>query len=189
MINIENNTLNNEVMSNKIMNAELTNSTSENYDMQQLMNIVGENAISTGQIALSVKNINKQMGIMSIQMNDLADDMSSVKGEIEILKLNEEVTTNQQETITKTAKRRVSEILNYDDSDMARYFRTFIGRCYSNARRYAGLGSKISMTKKGDYQRVIDYIEAWIPINGCAELKAEVDRKAEANRIARELGY
>lgn len=53
----------------------------------------------------------------------------------------------------------------------------------------AGLGSKIARTKKGDFQRCIDYIESWIPSCGCAELRNKADKKAEARRKARELGY
>lgn len=42
---------------------------------------------------------------------------------------------------------------------------------------------------KGDYQRVIDYIEAWIPKCGCAELKLEADKRAESRRKAKGMGY
>lgn len=169
---------------NKMDNNQIatTNSLNNNYDMQQLMNI-------TGSIGMSVQNMNNQMGILTTKLNNMSDDISGVKGDIEQLKLNEEVTTTQQETITESAKKRVLEVLNYDEFDRAKYFRTFIGRLYTDTRRNAGLGSKIARTKKGDFQRVIDYIEAWIPVNGCANLKQECDIRAENNRKAKELGY
>lgn len=59
----------------------------------------------------------------------------------------------------------------------------------TRSRKYAGLGSKISRTRKGDFQRCINYIEAWIPSCGCAKLKSEADEKAEAKRKAKSLGY
>lgn len=175
-------------MENQMM--VVNNNGNGDYNMQQLMNLIGHNADITGQIGLNVQNMNKQMGIMvSTDVNGLMDDMSSVKGDIESLKLNEEVTTTQQETIIESAQKRVSEILNHDMYEKAKYFRTFIKRVYKDARQSAGLGSKIARTKKGNFQRVVDYIEAWTPKCGCAELKAEVDRKAEAKRQAKEFEY
>ena len=97
-------------MENQMM--VVNNNGNGDYNMQQLMNLIGHNADITGQIGLNVQNMNKQMGIMASQMNGLMDDMSSVKGDIESLKLNEEVTTTQQETIIESAQKRVSEILN-----------------------------------------------------------------------------
>jgi len=174
-------------MGNQIstMNSDM----SGDFNIQQIMNIIGNNANITGQIGLNVQNMNKQMGIMATQMNGLMDDISFVKGDTETLKLNEEVSTTQQEVITETAQRRVSEILNHDIHEKAKYFRTFIKRIHRDARQNAGLGSKIARTKKGNFQRVIDYMEAWTPKCGCAELKAEIDKKAEANREAKKLGY
>ena len=52
-----------------------------------------------------------------------------------------------------------------------------------------GLGVKIAMTRKGDYQKVINYIAAWLPDCGCTELKSKADARAEARRTAREQGY
>ena len=45
------------------------------------------------------------------------------------------------------------------------------------------------MTKKRDYQRVIDYIEAWIPSCGCAALRSKADANAKARAEAKALGY
>lgn len=153
-----------------------------NFDFQQLMNI-------TGQTALNINNMSKQLGIITMSVNTLTDDMNSVKSDIEQLKLNEEVTTTQQETIIETAQKRVSEILGNDSYEREKYFKMFIRRCYTDTKHYAGLGSKIARTRKGDFQRVIDYIEAWVPSCGCAELRRKADEKAEARRRAREEGY
>ena len=49
--------------------------------------------------------------------------------------------------------------------------------------------SKIARTRKGDYQRCIDYIEAWIPSCGCAELRSKADAYAKARLEAKKLGY
>lgn len=153
-----------------------------NYDMQSLMNVVGQSATTTNQLA-------QQVGLIANSVNILKTDMSEIKEDLAQLKLNEEVTTTQQETILEIAKGKICNILGYDDDEIHKYFRTFIGRLYSDARSYAGLGSKISRTKKGDYQRVVDYIEAWEPKCGCGELKEKADRRAESRRRAKEQGY
>lgn len=153
-----------------------------NYDMQTFMNIVGQNAMTTTQIS-------QQLGIVANSINDVKSDINTLKGDMTQLKLNEEITTTQQETINELARKRVCYILNYNNDDIYRYMRIFIQRLYADTRSHAGLGSKVSRTKKGDYQRVIDYIEAWIPKCGCAELKLEADKRAESRRKAKEMDY
>ena len=62
-------------------------------------------------------------------------------------------------------------------------------RCYHDCRNEAGLGHCISATKKGDYQRVLNYIDAWTPKSGIAHLKNEIDERAKYRREAKNLGY
>lgn len=154
----------------------------KNYDMQTLMNIVGQSAATTNQIS-------QQLGVVVNSVNALQSDMRGIKDDIENLKLNEEITTTQHENILELAKRKICGMLGYDDDEIHKYFRTFIGMLYSDARLYAGLGSKIPRTKKGDYQRVIDYIEAWEPKCGSGELKERADKRAESRRKVKEQGY
>lgn len=159
-----------------------TNSNNENFDIQQLMNI-------TGQTALNVNNMSKQLGIVASTVNNLVDDVNSMKDDIFQLKENEEITTTQQETIIELARKRVLEIIGDDSFEIQKYFRIFVQRLYKETRHNAGLGSKISRTKKCDYQRCIDYIEAWIPSCGCAALRTKADENAKSRRMAKDLGY
>ncbi|MFQ7208584.1 MAG: ORF6C domain-containing protein [Coprococcus sp.] len=170
--------MNNEmVMVNNEMNSEI-----KNYDMQQLMNI-------TGQIGMNVKSMSNQLGIVTSAVNGLTDEVGQITGRINQLELNEEVTTTQQESITEAAKKRVCKILGSDEFEQKKYFRIFVQKLYGDTRKNAGLGSKIARTRKGDFQRCIDYIEAWILSCRCAELRAKADRNAKARRKAKELGY
>lgn len=73
--------------------------------------------------------------------------------------------------------------------EVQKYLRIFIQRLYKETRQSAGLGSKVARTKKSDYQRCVDYIEAWIPSCGCASLRAKADANAKARLEARKLGY
>lgn len=153
-----------------------------NFDMQQLMNI-------TGQTAMNVDNMSRQLGIVVNAVNTLTDDVNTIKADIFQLKENEEITTTQQETINELAKKRVIEIIGDDPLEIQKYLRIFIQRLYKETRQNAGLGSKVSRTKKCDYQRCIDYMEAWIPSCGCAALRTKADDNAKARLEAKTLGY
>lgn len=147
---------------------------------------------NTENTAVILDKLNAQerlIGGLSNSVDRIGIDLGKLGLDVEQLKLNEEVTTTQQETIIEAAKKRVCEILGNDEFEQKKYFRIFVQKLYGDTRRSAGLGSKIARTRKGDFQRCIDYIEAWIPSCGCAELRAKADRNAEARRKAKELGY
>lgn len=151
---------------------------------------------STSQLAKATNAILSKLAIHDDNFTTITTAISSIQGEMETntkrldqLELNEEITSKQEDMISTIAKRRVFEIIGDDDLDYQKYFRSFISKLYTNARKEAGLGSKINRTRKGDYQRVIDYIEAWTPKGGCAAFKEEIDNKAKAKRKAKELGY
>ena len=167
---------------NEMMNYRNNNVTNEKFDMQQLMNI-------TGQTAMNLNNMSKQLGVVASAVNSLTDDVNTIKDDIFQLKMNEEITTTQQATIIELARKRVLEIIGDDPLEVKKYFKIFIQRLYKDTRQNAGLGSKIARTKKCDYQRCIDYIEAWIPSCGCAELRAKADANAKARLEAKKLGY
>lgn len=167
---------------NEMMNYGNNDMTNGNFDMQQLINI-------TGQTAMNLNNMSKQLGVVATAVNSLTDDVSAIKDDIFQLKMNEEITTTQQETIIELARKRVLEIIGDDPLEVKKYFKIFIQRLYKDTRQNAGLGSKIARTKKCDYQRCIDYIEAWIPSCGCAELRAKADANAKARLEAKKLGY
>ncbi len=133
--------------------------------------------------------INKKTDALIAAVTSVQDKLNGHEDRIEQLELNEEIKTTQVFNIRTAAKTRVFNILGEDVLDYQKYFRYFISRLYSDAKKYAGLGSTISTTRKCDYQKVIDYIEAWIPKKGCVEFKREIDEKAAAKRKAKDLGY
>ncbi len=171
-----------------INNAEMIPN-EDNFDMQTLMNLMGQNAVTVQQTAMTVQGLSQQMGIFTTKMTNVESNLSLAMSEIDQLKNNEEITTDQEFAIRETASKRISEVLGKDINDRQKYYRTFIGRLYYNARRNAGLGSKISRTKKCNFQRVIDYIESWNPHEGVLGLKHKTDAKAKARRKAQDEGY
>lgn len=140
---------------------------------------LSENSQKTNALITGVSN---RVDDLDVKFNAFEDRMDNYE-------LNEEVTTEQEKTISRIANKRVYEIIGSDEFEDVKYHMTFIQNLYSDARKYAFLGSSISTTKKRDYQRVIDYIEAWIPRCGCVELKRKADKRAVAKRKAKELGY
>ena len=167
---------------NAIMNYENNNLECTNFDMQQLMNI-------TGQTAMNINNMSRQLGVVASAVDTIRTDVDGLTCRINILEQKEEVTTEQAATINRAIRKRVIDILGNNEFDLEKYRRIFHSRLYSDARKSAGLGNTYHATKKENYQRVIDFVEAWIPSCGCAELKRKADIKAEARRQAKELGY
>ena len=78
---------------------EMTTVNNNNFDIQQLINI-------TGQTALNVNNMSKQLGIVASAVNNLSEDVNLMKNDILQLKENEEITTTQQETINELARKK-----------------------------------------------------------------------------------
>jgi len=130
----------------------------------------------------SLSGLLNQMGNMSGKVDDLNDRM-------DVLELQEEIKDEQRMQLINSAKSRIIEILGNDFIDQSKYFRGFIARLWSDAKQYGGVGSKIATTRKENYQRAINYIEAWIPYGGVSGLKRELDKKAEEKRIVKALGY
>lgn len=162
----------------------------KNFCMQDLVNIVGKNAVNVDAITMNVSNMSKQMGVLATEVNSMRSDLSAVVSDVENLKLNEEITTDQAAVITRAAKLRICEILGDTSSlDYKKYSKIFFKRLYGDTRACAGLGSSIYRTHKGNYQNVVNYIEAWNPKGGCAALKEKADVSAKNRRQAIETGY
>ena len=106
-----------------------------NFDVQQLVNMIG-------QTTMNISNISNQLGIVATAVNTLTTDVDGIKNDISQLKLNEEVTTTQQEAIIETAQKRICEIIGNDELERKKYFRIFVQKLYKDTRQNAGLGSK-----------------------------------------------
>lgn len=158
------------------------NGDNNNYNIQQLMNI-------TGQTAMNINNMSRQLGIVANAVDNIRTDVDGLTGRMDRLEQKEEITTEQAATINRAIRKRVGDILGNDEEDLAKYRRIFSASLYGDARKCAGLGNTYPATKKENFQRVIDYVESWIPSCGCSELKKRADIKVETRRKAKELGY
>ena len=163
---------------------------------EEIMELVGKtaeiataNTENTAVVLAKLKAQETLLNGLSNTVTGIDTRIGELSDDIEQLKMNEEITTTQQETIIELARKRVLEIIGDDPLEVKKYFKIFIQRLYKDTRQTAGLGSKIARTKKCDYQRCIDYIEAWIPSCGCAELRVKADANAKARLEAKKLGY
>lgn len=163
---------------------------------EEIMELVGKtaeiataNTENTAVVLTKLKAQETLLNGLSNTVTGIDTRIGELSDDIEQLKMNEEITTTQQETIIELARKRVLEIIGDDPLEVKKYFKIFIQRLYKDTRQNAGLGSKIARTKKCDYQRCIDYIEAWIPSCGCAELRAKADANAKTRLEAKKLGY
>ena len=156
---------------------------------KQLMYSTNQLAESTKAIYIKLAENDEKLNLVTTAISSIQDKMNHQSNRLDQLELNEEIKSEQEIIIRNTAKKRVFEIIGDNILDYQKYFKTFISKLYTDARKEAGLGSRIATTRKGDYQRVINYIEAWVPKKGCSGLKEEVDNKAAAKREAEALGY
>lgn len=171
-------------------------SNNNQYSYESILAVIGQvteitktTADSTAAIVADLQNTKSILGGIANQVKAMNDTVVNLDDRMQTIEFSEEITTEQNENISTAIKRRMFEILGNDAYDIQRYYRIFVMRLYKDSRKNAGMGSKVSRTRKRDYQRVLDYVEAWVPTGGCANLKAEADMKAIARVKAKQKGY
>lgn len=138
----------------------------ETVNMNQLLQI-------TQNTAMSVNAQAKQMGLILGTVEELKQDVGSIKGELANLKQETTVTRFQANRIQSAIHSRVASLLKlkFDGGKVAdesietdhKYRGGFISRCYTDARRKSKLGTPYYMTLRCDFNEVIEYIESWEP--------------------------
>ena len=176
-----------------MMSNELMNPTENFSDVMITLNAALElsksNTENISTIIGEIKTQRQVIGNLTKSVADIDTAIKQLNDDFENFKLNEEVTDAQATSIRSACERRVCEILGENALERKKYFNIFIKNLYKDARKYGVLGSKIATTKKGNFQRCVDFAESWVPSCGCVALKEKADRNAEANRKAKKLGY
>ena len=135
-----------------------------------------------GEIVERVKGMNATVDSLNRDNLAIRADLDETRNELAELKLMEEITTEQVEQIKQAARSRVNGLIGSSDEARAKYFIPFIISCYNDAKREAGLGTKISVTKKRDYEKAMDYIKMWRPDGGSVKFKKHVDAMAAGRK-------
>ena len=161
--------------------------------MQQMLGqTIGITKINAESIAVMTKDleyVKNVVGGLVSKMNNHSDDIIVIKDRMTELELNEEITDEQANTINGSIKKRVAEILHFDTDEIAKYYQTFIQRCYKSLKSDNHMGASYRKTKKKYYQTIMDSIEAWIPKEGIQNLKDTIDKRANARKNAKKNGY
>lgn len=151
---------------------------------------------NTSIMAATINSHTLLINGLNNSINSLQETTNVLSGKIEVLEYSSEIKTEQVNSIRETANKRIISILGEGKKnkeeiayEIEKYYRKFIVRLYTDAKKFGGLGNKIETTKKGNFQRVIDYIEAWNPSEGCAKMKEYCDQKAVAKTLAKMNGY
>jgi len=181
------------------MNTEMVNYINEDNDlisvetMQQMLgqtiSVVKNNSESTAVILKRLEINESIIGGLVSKMNNHNDDIVSIKDRMTELELNEEITDDQANTINSAIKKRIAEILHFDSDEIAKYYQTFIQRCYKSLKNDNHMGASYRRTKKKYYQTIIDSVEAWIPKEGIQNLKDIIDKRANSRKNAKKNGY
>lgn len=167
------------------------------------MNDMNEIKEVLGQIVEVTKDTSASTAVMSAKIEEhelLIKSLLSSREEnaISIKNLNErmsvyedeyQVSEEQAQKIPETIHARIHEILHNDYFEEAKYYKNFVSRLWVDAKANGGVAGSYRSTKRRNYQGALDYIEAWIPKEGITKLKHNIDKKAEANKKAKESGY
>mgnify|MGYP002567470594 CR=1 FL=1 len=155
----------------------------ENYDIQTIQDMLGQSAKTAMQTAATVANLSDQMGMITTRVNTQEIELCKVKTRLDTLEYKSEISGAMCTNIKSAAAKRLIDILGEEDFKSQKYNSLFFARIYADARKYAGLCKPISMTQRGDYQRVINYIEAWTPMCGIKILKADALERARKRLV------
>lgn len=175
------------------------NEVGNHYDMQQLMDLMGQQTVNVTSISDDVKTLTGEVGKLSKSFDVLKDDVSSVKKDIEELKYSEEITYEQQRSIDNAVSKRVYELLGIGENPSKwtleeritnrKYGRLFRIRLRMEVSDKGHLAYPFRTTQKGNFTPALKDIEAWSPRYGIASLMKEADDNALAMKIAKEQGY
>ena len=150
-------------------------------------------------IMLSIADIQKAL---VERMKIMAERQEKAEERMDMLELkfdSSEITNQQAKRIRNEVYKMVCQYLKIPYATTQRtdqqrliaskYSKAFHMRCYNEVSKMGHLASPYRETKKSDFVQAMRDIEAWYPIGGPKGLIAEIDRNAEARRIAKNAGY
>lgn len=172
---------------------EKKNKANELDTMKERVNLedaMAKLALSNIEVNDRQKELYDTVQDITLKLNGVSKSVTDINKRMFNLEQNEEITTEQDKNIRSIAARRVYELeeeRGISEEERNLYFGPIVKKLYGDARRYTGLASSIARTHKRDYDRIIEYIDAWNPTvdfediiakkNKQLELKAEKERE------------
>ena len=143
---------------------------------------------------LNISSLGEQVGVIKTSVTKLRGDVDCLKEDLQGVKDDMRITRSQSKQIRRAVIGRVNNVLGIEfeggkvkDGDIpcdVKYRQGFIARCYTDAKRAGVLAECYSDTPRRDYDKALEYIEAWVPEvdGGTSEYKRYLDLRAEAKR-------
>ena len=149
--------------------------------------------------AMTSQRVSEQMGLITTKVGKLETEVAAIKDRQQYYEDNLRITRSQGKILKQAVTGRVNRILDirFDGKKVAddcietdqKYRGGFISRCYTDAKRAGVMAECYWETPRADYDKCIEYIEAWVPQvdGGTAEYKRYLDIRRE-EREAKRLG-
>lgn len=122
---------------------------------------------------MNISNMSKQMGVLSTQVTENANEIASIKAWMQKHEAKETVDRIDARRIKSAIHARVNKVLEIEYRDGVvtsdslyadKYYKPgFLSRCYADARKYSRLGTPYYTTLLRDVEETISYIEKWVP--------------------------
>lgn len=147
--------------------------------------------------AMTSQRVSEQMGIVVDKVNILEGKVIGLEQDFQTFKDNEKINRSQGKNISRAVRGRVNTILKirFDGGRVAddsietdqKYRGGFIARCYTDAKSAGVMAECYWETPKRDYDRCLEYIEAWVPQvdGGTAKYKEYLDIRREEREAGR----
>lgn len=113
------------------------------------------------------------------KFTDVKQDVTTLRNDIEYLKLEAEISTMQCKEISRRIKKKIMEHLKYPSHESQRYSKVYFPYMYRRLRVDYGLGNSIATTPKRNYESVLKGIDEIIFPD--AELMEHAEKIYEAN--------
>lgn len=178
--------------------------------IEQLTALVSKNAevaannnVGLQETTQGLRLTNESLRGMLVKINDFGDkmqsleagmkvfetDISNINARMEKFENESPITPYQADSIREAAALRVRQLIGDDKYEYQCYHKALFKSLYGYLHKYCGLSTKIGMTPKSNYDRIMCEIESWRPLEGMAALKLRADEAAEARRAAKDKGY
>lgn len=123
--------------------------------------------------AMTSQRVSEQMGLLTTKVNQHEEKIQALEDRQHYYEDNLRITRSQGKNIKKAVIGRVNDLLGieFEGGKVAeeciaidqKYRGGFISRCYTDAKRDGVMSECYWETPRSDYDRCIEYIEAWIP--------------------------
>ena len=147
--------------------------------------------------AMTSQRVSEQMGLLVSKVNQHEDKLQRLEDRQNYYENNMRITRSQGKQLKRAIQGRVNDLLKIRreggvvapeciETDM-KYRGGFIARCYTDAKHSGVMAECYWETPRGDYDKCMEYIEAWVPQvdGGTEKYKEYLDIRREERNARR----